>query len=304
MISPEVLVVNDVVSSFERMLSRLIGEDVRMQFVAAREPLHIEVDPIQLEQVVVNLVVNARDAMPTGGQLTITIDEVTLNDEDCRSLLDGKPGRYVAVAVSDTGEGMSPDTKAKIFEPFFTTKEPGKGTGLGLSTVYGIVKQNGGCIQVDSAPQAGTTFRVLFPWVAEKPKKARAEVPSPKLEGSGTILVVEDEQIVRSLARRLLTRHGFEVLEAMDADEALSKVQAHQGKLDMVLTDVVMPGMSGPKLIARLRESVPSLKVIFMSGYTDESLDQDTLSEPGTRFIQKPFSVEAMLEMVRELIDQ
>jgi CheY-like chemotaxis protein len=303
-ISPEVLLVNDVVSSFERMLSRLIGEDVQMKFVAAAEPLHIEVDPIQLEQVVVNLVVNARDAMPSGGDLVITIEEMTLNEEDCRVLLDGKPGHYVAIGVRDTGEGMSPETQAKIFEPFFTTKEPGKGTGLGLSTVYGIVKQNDGCIRVESTLGRGTIFRVLLPWVEAKPAPIRTEVEIPDIGGSETILVVEDEQIVRSLARRLLTRHGYHVIEAVDGKQALELAETHGGRVDLVLTDVVMPGMSGPELIGHLRDEMPALKVIFMSGYTDESLDQDALSEPGTRFIQKPFSVEGMLSLVRELVEE
>ena len=303
-ISPEVLLVNDVVSSFERMLSRLIGEDVQMKFVAAAEPLHIEVDPIQLEQVIVNLVVNARDAMPSGGDLVITIEEMTLNEEDCRVLLDGKPGHYVAIGVRDTGEGMSPETQAKIFEPFFTTKEPGKGTGLGLSTVYGIVKQNDGCIRVESTLGRGTIFRVLLPWVEAKPAPIRTEVEIPDIGGSETILVVEDEQIVRSLARRLLTRHGYHVIEAVDGKQALELAETHGGRVDLVLTDVVMPGMSGPELIGHLRDEMPALKVIFMSGYTDESLDQDALSEPGTRFIQKPFSVEGMLSLVRELVEE
>lgn len=300
-IAPQLVDVNSVVSSFERMLSRLIGEDIRMAHRASSAPVWIEVDPIQLEQIIVNLVVNARDAMPRGGDLLLRTYRSDLVQEDLAGW-DAVPGQFVVMEVRDTGDGMTEEVRAHIFEPFFTTKEAGKGTGLGLSTVYGIVKQNGGVIQIETESGAGTSFRVCLPARAA-PTEAPKESPSEQIRrGCGRVLVVEDEVIVRSLARRLLVKHGYEVVEAKDGEEALLLCSQESEPFDLVLTDVVMPGMSGPRLIAKLREDQPEVKVIFMSGYVDEELQQDAVGQPGTRFMQKPFNVAALLDLVATLL--
>ncbi len=300
-VAPQLVDVNFVVSSFERMLSRLIGEDINMSFLPDAKSRWIEIDPIQLEQVIVNLVVNARDAMPDGGELTIASQKAEVST-DALGGWEAEPGEFVCIAVRDTGQGMPEEIRGRIFEPFFTTKDAGKGTGLGLSTVYGIVKQNGGVIQLESKLGEGTCFKVFLPAkkapVKRSPEKSVGEFDT----GSGRVLVVEDEEIVRSLARRLLEKQGYEVVEATNGNEAWELCDAQDLTFDLVLTDVVMPGMSGPRLIEKLRESRPTMKVIYMSGYVDEELEQDALGQPNTRFIQKPFSVGRLLDLIQNLI--
>lgn len=300
-VAPQRVDVNPVVSSFERMLSRLIGEDISMEFLPTSQGMWIEIDPIQLEQIIVNLVVNARDAMPGGGDLTIAANTSELNQESLGGW-DAEPGRFICLEVRDTGQGMSDEIRGRIFEPFFTTKDAGKGTGLGLSTVYGIVKQNGGVIQVESSLGAGTCFKVFLP-AQNEPARRQPEKSVGELEtGTGRVLVVEDEEIVRSLARRLLQKQGYEVVEAVDGNEAWQLCETKNLSFDLVLTDVVMPGMSGPRLIDKLRASRPDVKVIYMSGYVDEELEQDALGQPDTCFIQKPFSVGALLDLIQNLL--
>jgi|MDSW01.1.fsa_nt_gb two-component system cell cycle sensor histidine kinase/response regulator CckA len=300
-VAPQLVDVNFVVSSFERMLSRLIGEDIRMSFLPDAKSRWIEIDPIQLEQIIVNLVVNARDAMPDGGDLTIASEKAEVSSDSLGGW-EAEPGEFVCLAVRDTGQGMPEEIRERIFEPFFTTKDAGKGTGLGLSTVYGIVKQNGGVIQLESTLGEGTCFKVFLPAKSAPVKPSPEKSPGEFESGSGRVLVVEDEEIVRSLARRLLEKQGYEVVEAIDGNEAWELCETQNLSFDLVLTDVVMPGMSGPRLIEKLRESRSAMKVIYMSGYVDEELEQDALGQPNTRFIQKPFSVGRLLDLIQNLL--
>jgi CheY-like chemotaxis protein len=298
-----VLDLNVVVSDTEAILRRLIGEDVVL--IAELEPALalVRADPGQIGQVLLNLAVNARDAMPAGGRLTIATSNADIDEAEARHL-SLEPGRYVAITVRDTGEGMDERTQERIFEPFFTTKEPGHGTGLGLATVYGIVAQSGGSICVRSASGEGATFTVFLPRIEEgaSQQPTPAAPPAPA-KGRETVLLVEDEPAVRTLVRDVLADSGYTVLEARDADEALALCATHEGHLAAVVTDVIMPVMSGPALIARLAESRPSLKVIYMSGYTDEAVARNGVLEPGAAFLQKPFAMDVLLRTLREVLD-
>ena len=286
---PRVLDLNVVVRGVETLLRRLIGEDVRLKTVLTGHPVWIQADPTQLEQVLLNLAVNARDAMPSGGELGIELREIEESEVELR--------------VTDTGNGMDAETLERVFEPFFTTKGVGKGTGLGLSTVYGIVRQAGGRISVDSKPGEGTTFRVVLPKTtqpAEISVTGEFEVAAPG--GSETILIAEDEEPVRRFTAQVLTRGGYRVIEAGSGDEALKLAPAGT-RIALLLTDVVMPGMSGKELHQRLSESRPGLKVLFMSGYPDDTIAIHGLLKPGLAFLQKPFRGPALLERVRDLLD-
>ncbi|HET8654184.1 MAG TPA: ATP-binding protein [Longimicrobiaceae bacterium] len=298
-LEPRVLELNAVVSGVERMLRRLIGEDVQLSVSLAPEAGRVEADPGQLEQVLMNLSVNARDAMPGGGTLTLTTAAAVVGDG-----ADGlAPGRYAVLHVRDTGGGMTPETISHIFEPFFTTKEQGKGTGLGLSTVYGIVKQSGGAVRVDSELGRGTTFEVFLPQCdAPLPGvDARDWVGGPQ-SGTETVLLAEDDQAVRTLARQILTRRGYRVIEASDGWEAIRLCDAHPGRVDLLLTDVVMPGLGGRELAERLRRRRPELAVLYMSGYPDEELARHGLHERGVALLQKPFGPTALADRVREML--
>jgi PAS domain S-box-containing protein len=295
---------NDVVTDINKMLRRLIGEDIVL--TAKLEPTvpKIKADPGQVEQVLVNLVVNARDAMPHGGKLTIETSEVDLDREYADRHVGVVPGSYVMLAVSDTGTGMDEDTRARIFDPFFTTKEQGKGTGLGLSTVYGIVKQSGGNIWVYSELGHGTTFKVYLPVLAvdsQQTEAAAVELPMPS--GSETILLVEDEDVVRGLARKILEHAGYHVLEASRGEEAVRLCLERAGPIDLLLTDVVMPETSGKEVANRLTELLPGLRVLFMSGYTDAAIVHHGVLDSDVEFIQKPFSPAALCRRVREVLD-
>jgi PAS domain S-box-containing protein len=312
---PRVLDANGVVRETERMLGRLIGADVELRTALAAAPCLVKADPGQLEQVLVNLAVNARDAMPDGGRLLIETAVVELDAIQVREHVTMPPGRYVRLAVSDSGRGMDATTQARIFEPFFTTKERGKGTGLGLATVYGIVKQSGGWIWVASEPDRGTTFTVYLPRARGAADAAPAEDPAPAEphgaapEGGETVLLVEDEGSVRSLARRVLERGGYRVLAAADGREALAVARAHQGPIPLLLTDVVMPGLTGPRLAVRLRRLRPELRVLYMSGYTENALPARAIAPgaPGASraagFVQKPFVPEQLARAVRQALD-
>jgi len=287
-----------------KMLQRLIGEDISL--TAKLDPAlpSIKADPGQIEQVLVNLIVNARDAMPQGGKLTIETLSVELDQDYAHRHVGVVPGDYVMLAVSDTGTGMDEDTEARIFDPFFTTKEKGKGTGLGLSTVYGIIKQSGGHIWVYTEFGHGSTFKVYLPELAATVQKGEAvAIESPLSSGSETILLVEDEDVVRCLARTILENAGYHVLEASRGREAIRLWQELEQPIDLLLTDVVMPEASGKEVADRLREMQPALKVLFMSGYTDEAIVHHGVLDADVEFIQKPFTPAGLAGRVREVLD-
>ncbi len=302
MIEPKVLDLNTVVAGVEKMLDRLIGEDVAVMLDLRPGLDPVMADPGQVEQIVMNLAVNARDAMPDGGTLTIETANVELDEHYARTHVAVKPGRYVQLIVSDTGTGMSPEIQSRLFEPFFTTKEPGKGTGLGLATVYGIVMRSGGAVGVYSEPGKGTTFIVYFPRVAVG--ATAPEEPRPGVEthaGGQTVLVVEDAEPLRELARRLLQREGYTVLVAANVAEALQTFEEHPS-IDVVLTDVVMPGGSGPGLTRQLVQQRPGLKVVYMSGYTEDAISHHGVLDPGIAFLHKPFTRESLAAKLREVL--
>ncbi len=303
-LEPRVLDLNEVVTNLDKMLRRLIGEDVELRTVLGSDLGAVRADAGQLEQVIVNLAVNARDAMPRGGKLTIETADVELDGEYAARHVGVTPGRYVMIAVSDTGIGMDEGTKARIFEPFFSTKGPVKGTGLGLSTVYGIVKQSGGNIWVYSELGRGTTFKIYLPRVDEPAEALRPSAePAAGLRGSETILLVEDDEPLRVLARRTLTSRGYTVLEADRGATALRVAREHREPIHLMLTDVVMPEMAGHEVARQLRNSHPETLVLYMSGYTDETIVHHGVLEPGIAYLQKPFTPEALARKVREMLD-
>ncbi|MCX7913908.1 MAG: MEDS domain-containing protein [Thermodesulfovibrionales bacterium] len=304
----KVIDLNKILLSIEGMLRRVIREDIELCIFTAEGGAMIKADPSQIEQIIINLVTNARDAMPEGGKLIIETANVELDEEYASKHIGVKPGRYVMLSVSDTGKGMTEEVKNRIFEPFFTTKESGKGTGLGLPMVYGIVKQSGGNIWVYSEPNKGTTFKIYFP-VAEKPYEesfVEYDGQEAKVEtqrGGETILVVEDEEAVRQFAVIALQRQGYKVLSASNGDEALLLSKNFNDLVNLVLTDVVMPGMSGRKLVERLKELYPEIKALYMSGYTDNAIVHQGILDAHINFIQKPFTVERLVKKVREVLD-
>jgi two-component system, cell cycle sensor histidine kinase and response regulator CckA len=303
-LQPKVFDLNAVVSDMEDMLRRLIGEDIDVLNILDAGLGHIKADIGQIEQVIMNLVVNARDAMPTGGKLTIETANMELSDDYARRHASVEPGRYVMLAVSDTGAGMDAETQERIFEPFFTTKEVGKGTGLGLSTVYGVVKQSGGSIWVYSEVGLGTTFKIYLPRVDEKADKLQEVMHhTAARRSSETVLLVEDEEAVRGLLRNVLESEGYRVLETTSSDAALEKCRDYEGDIHLMLTDVVMPGMSGPELAERTAGLRPRMKVIFMSGYTDESIIRHGLLDLGVEFLEKPFTPDAVAWKLRDVLD-
>jgi PAS domain S-box-containing protein len=305
LLEPEVLCLNRVVSGIDSMLRRLLGEDIEVEVRLAEDLGNAVADPGQLEQVIVNLAVNARDAMPQGGKLTIETTNVDLDDEFARQHVSVKPGPFVMLSVTDSGAGMDAETQAHLFEPFFTTKEKGKGTGLGLSTVYGIVKQSGGNIWVYSEPGRGTTLKVYLPQVDAPAVDVRKRPATVLAAGSETVLLVEDDDAVRRLAERVLRGAGYHVLTAPSGTEALVLYEQQQGRaVDLLLTDVVMPQMGGRELAEHLARKSPRLKVLYMSGYADGALTHRGVLDPGTRIVGKPFSATELTRKVREVLDE
>jgi signal transduction histidine kinase len=302
-LEPRLVDINVMLDGMRKMLGRLVGEDVDIVVLMNHAPCVTKVDPGQIEQVIMNLVVNARDAMPRGGKLTIQANRVELDAGYAQEHLGATPGPHVMIAVTDTGVGMNKETQARMFEPFFTTKERGKGTGLGLSTVFGIVQQSGGHVWAYSEPGAGTTFKIYLPRVDAVSADEEPRPPVPEdLRGSETVLLVEDDAQVRAVAWNILRRAGYVVLEAPSAGEALLASEQYGAKIDLLLTDVVMPRMSGPRLAERLRASRPKLKTLFMSGYTDEAIVQHGLLDSGVAFLQKPFTPDALTRKVRQVL--
>ncbi|MBE7553579.1 MAG: PAS domain S-box protein [Anaerolineales bacterium] len=304
-IEPRILNLNDLILNVEKMLRRLISEDIKLTTLLAPDLASLKADPGQLEQVLLNLVVNARDAMPNGGELIIETANVSLDHDYARRHAEVTPGEYVLLAVSDTGVGMTEEVKSRLFEPFFTTKEVGKGTGLGLATCFGIVKQNGGHIRAYSEVGVGTTFKIYLPQVeGVATPLVRPEPINILAQGTETILLAEDEITVRDLAAQSLRQQGYTVLEAADGLEALELAQSQPKKeIHLLLTDMIMPRLGGANLAEQLRAARPQIKVLFMSGYTDSTIIRYGLPKTGSAFLQKPFSPQRLVQKVREVLD-
>jgi nitrogen-specific signal transduction histidine kinase/ActR/RegA family two-component response regulator len=303
MLAPVVLNVQAVVSDMGKILRRLIGEDVELVTVNAPDLKRVKADRSQIEQVIMNLAVNARDAMPRGGKLTIETANVEFDDSYSRAPVVLMPGRYVMLAVTDNGTGMDADTQAHIFEPFYTTKEKGKGTGLGLATVYGIVKQSGGYVWVYSEIGRGTTFKIYLPSVEEEvaPREIRQAVASlPR--GTETVLLVEDEEGVRELAKEYLESCGYKVLVAQNGQAAIDLVSKHSGPIDLIMTDIVMPGLSGSDLAKKVQSLRPDIRVVYMSGYTDQAIIHHGILSSDVLLLQKPFTMSTLAHKLREAL--
>ncbi|PJB32823.1 MAG: hypothetical protein CO109_02520 [Deltaproteobacteria bacterium CG_4_9_14_3_um_filter_65_9] len=300
---PKIINLSEVIAEQMNMLGRLVGEDLRIEFVPAGDSWNIRIDPTQLTQILANLAVNARDAVTGVGTITIETSNTTLDEAYCREHDYATPGEYAMFAVSDTGRGMDTAMLGRIFEPFFTTKEVGKGTGLGLATVYGIVKQNGGIVNVYSEPGMGTTFRIYFPREREESKEGVEPEKEAVPVGAETVLLVEDEEQILSLATRILEDQGYRVLSARSPEEACRIAERPDGKIDLLLTDVVMPGMNGKELRGRIAALRPGIKTLFMSGYTADAIAHRGVLDEGVAFVQKPFTIRSLAEMVRKVLD-
>ena len=303
-VEARVLDLGTVLRGMEKMLRRLVGEDIDLRITAVSDLGKVKADQGHMEQVVMNLVVNARDAMPHGGPLTIEAGNVQIDDAYARERLGSSAGPHVMIAVSDTGQGMDKATQERIFEPFFTTKEMGKGTGLGLSTVFGIVKQSGGSVWVYSEPGRGTTFKVYLPRTDEVDRAPTPAGEMQTLRGSETILLTEDDDQVRAVAVGILKRNGYRLLEARNGVEAMELCAKHVGPLDLLLTDVVMPEMSGRELSERIKAIRPGVKVLFMSGYTEDAILHHRVLVPGIELLQKPLTPHSLVRKVRSVLDR
>jgi two-component system, cell cycle sensor histidine kinase and response regulator CckA len=303
-LSPRVINLNEVVLNLDSLLRRLIGDDIEVFTVPAKDLGAVKADPSQIEQVVMNLALNARDAMPQGGKVTLETSNVTLDGLYARDHQSVEPGRYVMLAVSDTGEGMSAETQARIFEPFYTTKDVGKGTGLGLSMVYGIVKQSGGFIWVYSEPNRGTTFKIYFPRIDQPAELLPAEKHVDKVQrGTETILLVEDDEQLRQLSSSVLAHCGYNVLVASTPEQGLAVCKANSKDIGLLVTDVVMPRMNGRQLAEQILKLHPTMKVLYVSGYTNNAIVHYGVLDPGLWFLPKPFTLSALVARVREVLD-
>jgi two-component system cell cycle sensor histidine kinase/response regulator CckA len=303
-LNPEPVDVNEIVGELQPMLARIIGDDVQVAFKLAPGVGWVEADRAQIERIVLNLAANARDAMPHGGRLTVETSLVYLDDDYEATHGDIEPGQHVLLAISDTGVGMSEEVRRHLFEPFFTTKGGGGGTGLGLATVFGVVKQSGGAIYVYSEEGRGTTFKIYLPVAEQEAPSHNGDSPPPSAaRGSETIVVVEDDESVRELVQLMLRGHGYDVLAAPDGDAAARLCAEHPGGVDLLLTDVVMPELNGRVLAERLETMFPTLRVLFMSGYSDEAVVRNGMIRPNTAFIEKPFSESSLARKVREVLD-
>jgi len=303
-VEPRVVSLNTVVEDLQKILRRVIGEDIELTITLAPDLESVRADVGQLEQVLMNLVVNARDAMPTGGRLTVETANVEHDPEYARDREAAAVRRFAMLAVTDTGCGMDEATRARIFEPFFTTKEVGRGTGLGLATVYGIVKQAGGFIWVYSEPGQGTSFKIYLPAVDATAERTTAAATTPAPRGTETVLLVEDAAAVRAVTKQMLERQGYTVLEAPDGEAGLRLAQRHRGVIHLLLTDVVMPRVGGRELAEHLVRVRPDVKVLYTSGYTDDSVVRHGILESGTPYLQKPFSPESLARKVRDVLDE
>jgi CheY-like chemotaxis protein len=303
-LEPRVINIQEHMKGIEDLLRRVIGEDIRLTVDTGDRPVYLRADPTQLEQVIMNLVVNARDAMPKGGNLNIEISRAHFDAEYCKHAPDTRPGKYASIAVTDTGSGMSADVLTRIFEPFFTTKENGKGTGLGLATVYGIVKQSGGNVTVYSEVGHGTTFRVYLPLSEEAPAKQEVAAPGGIVpEGTETILLVEDEDSLREVTREYLGSKGYTVLVASEPGAAFEAAKNSDKQVDLLLTDVILPGTSGVQLAQRLAAAYPRIRVLYVSGYTADAIVHHGGHAPNFAFLSKPFSLPALARKIRSILD-
>src|SRR6267378_3899000 len=303
-LEPKILDLNAIVSDTERMLRRLLPANIELVTALSKDLGRIKADPGQIEQVLLNLVINARDAMPEGGRLVVETSNADVDETYRQMHIEASPGPYVVLGVSDNGTGMTAETQARIFEPFFTTKEVGKGTGLGLSTVYGIVRQSGGSVGVYSEVGSGSTFRAYLPRVESTLEAERRQAaPAVQARGTETILIVEDDARVRTLVQHVLESVGYTVLEATDGQDALGILRKRPGRIHLVLTDIVMPGMSGPELLSRIRREHPGCKGLYMSGYSDKTLSSGQFPQSEAPHLQKPFSLVVLTQRVREVLD-
>ncbi len=300
--NPKPVNLNEIIRAVEKLLLRIIGEDIRIQTSFAEKDTIVMADHVQVEQVLMNLATNARDAMPKGGQLTISTDAIDIDPEFIREHGFGKEGMYALILVTDTGVGMDRETREKIFEPFFTTKEVGKGTGLGLAMVYGIIKQHEGYINVYSEPGKGTTFRIYLPLIQAKAEEIRPEVMQLLKTGTETILLAEDETEVREFTTELLNEYGYEVIEAVDGEDALNKFYIYKDKIQLVLLDVIMPNLNGREVYEKIKQASPDMKVLFTSGYPADHING--IIEKGSEFILKPVSPTKLLTKIREVLER
>ena len=304
-INLKIVNLNKILFNLDKMLRRLINENIELVAIPGENLWPVMIDPGQMEQVLTNLVVNARDAMPEGGKLTIETDNVYLDEEYTRTHNEVEPGDYVKMTVSDTGTGMDREIQTHIFEPFFTTKEVGKGTGLGLSTCYGIVKQNNGSIWVYSEPGHGTSMKIYLPKTEKNSSDEMSAKPSEELaKGTETILVVEDEPLVRNMIIRSLQKQGYKTLEASHGEEAIATINNCDSGIDLIISDLIMPRMGGKELSEYLANNNPNIKTLFMSGYTDNTIVHHGKLDDGISFIQKPFSPSGILKKVRQMLDE
>ena len=297
---------NEIIKNLYKMLNRFIGEDIVLTIDPASDRRMIKGDAGTIEQAIMNLVVNARDAMPGGGKIIVKTRNALFNEEDCKLYSNGKPGEFVCFSVSDNGDGIEPSILDRIFEPFFTTKTQGKGTGLGLSAIYGIVKKHGGWINVESTPDDGTTFKIYLPAISVRPEQEQQPLVSQEeFKGNGErILLVEDEEVVRNILTEMLSGKGYKVFSATSAREALDIFEKEKGAFDLVFSDVVLPDIRGPKLVEQLLKQKPGIRILFTSGYSDEKSDWQIIQQLGYPYIQKPFTSYDMLKTVKEALEK